>query len=227
MQKGQALDSFFGQKFRRNVRVPLSKLIEPLKYGATIRAGTLVLMASGDRTLRLRILEEDTPNKGFSEPLALNGYAAENKVSPNYLQWYLSQEAVREWLLQHAKGSVFLRVPRQTLYDLPVALPTSVQKLKDVGEVVITKTEDAFSKLIDELYRDYLHNFKTGRFRTAVVLAGAISEVILYQLLVEQEVDPKLLKDDRNLALGKMLDYVRLLRLDQNANFPLSDLMAI
>jgi hypothetical protein len=227
MDSENVLASFLDQKFRKNVRVSLSKLIDPVKYGSTIRRGTLVLMASGDRTLRLRILDKDTPNKGFSLPLQLNRYAAESKVSPNYLQWYLSQDAIRDWLLSNATGSVFLRVPRATLYALPVALPTSIQKLKDVGEVVISRGGDAFSALIDQLYRDYLHNFKAARFRTAVILAGAICEVILYQLLLEQDVNPKMLKEDRGLGLGKMLDYVRLLKLDQSHDFPLTHLFAI
>ena len=69
-------------------------------------------MASGNRRTRLRILDEDTQHKGFSEPLALNAFATEHKVTPNYLLWYLSQEAVTKYLLAHAKGAVFVRVPR-------------------------------------------------------------------------------------------------------------------
>jgi hypothetical protein len=219
--------SFLDQKFRKNKRVPLSKLIDAVKYGAQIRAGTLVLMASGDRTLRLRILEKDTPNKGFSEPLPLNSFAAENKVSPQYLQWYLSQEPVSEWLLSNATGSVFLRVPRPILHAVPVPLPTSALQPKAPKEVVLEKNDDEFSSLIRELHKDYLLNFKAARYRTAVILAGAISEVILYQLLIEQDVNPKILKKDRNLGLNKMLDYVRLLKLDQNDHFPMNHLVEI
>jgi hypothetical protein len=219
--------AFLDQKYRKNRRVPLSKLIDPVKYGALIRAGTLVLMASGDRTLRLRVLEKDTPNKGFSEPLPLNSFATENKVSPQYLQWYLSQEPVSEWLLSNARGSVFLRVPRPILRAVPVPLPTSALKPNGPNEVVLQKHDDEFSSLIRELHKDYLLNFKAGRYRTAVILAGAISEVILYQLLIEQDVNPKFLKEDRGLALGKMLDYVRLLKLDQNDHFPMNHLVEI
>lgn len=219
--------SFLDQKFRKSTRVPLSKLIDPIKYGALIRAGTLVLMASGDRTLRVRILEKDTPNKGFSEPLPLNSFAAKNKVSPHYLQWYLSQEPVSDWLLSNATGSVFLRVPRPILHALSVPLPTSALKAKTAEEIVLGRRDDEFSILIHELHKDYLLNFKAGRYRTAVILAGAISEVILYQLLIEQDVNPKILSGDRTLGLGKMLDYVRLLKLDRNDNFPMNHLVEL
>lgn len=221
------ISNFLDKKFRKNTRVPLDKLIEPIKHGTTIQAGTLVIMASGDRKLRLRILEKDTPHKGFSEPLRLNSYAGEHNITPNYLLWYLDLTPVRDYLLSHITGSVILRVPRKILHSLLVPLPTRPTKVKEVGEVVFQKTGDPFSELIDSLYKDYLLNFSSGRFRTAIILAGAISEVILYQLLLEQDVNTKILRDDRHLALGKMIDYVRLLKLDQNVDFPMTHLIEL
>jgi hypothetical protein len=53
------ITSFLDQKFRKAERVSLSKLIEPTKHGKTMQAGTLVVMASGDRRLRLKILDKD------------------------------------------------------------------------------------------------------------------------------------------------------------------------
>lgn len=59
------------------------------------------------------------------------------------------------------------------------------------------------------------------------VLAGAICEVVLYQLLVEQGVNQSLLKDDRALDLNKLLDYIRILKLEQEPGFPISQLVEI
>lgn len=221
------LASFWDRKFRKNVRVPLANLIDPIKHGNVIQAGTLVLMASGDRKLRLKLLETDTPHKGLSEPMLLNAFAHEHWVTPNYLLWYLSQEQIREYLLSHATGTVFLRVPKKILHSLPIALPTRVRKLKNLSEVVIARTGDPFSALIDEFYRDFHLNFTSGRFRTATILAGAICEVIVYQLLIDGGVSPKVLSVDRGLALAKMLDYVKLLKLDQSADFPMNHLQDI
>jgi hypothetical protein len=203
------------------------KLIEPMKHGTIMQAGTLVVMASGDRKLRLRILEKDTPHKGFSEPLKLNSYANKHNITPNYLLWYLSLTPVKDYLLLHLTGSVILRIPRKILYSIPVPLPTRANDIKEIDEVVLQKNEDQFSKLVDSFYRDYLHNYSSGRFHTAIILAGAIVEIILYQLLLEQDVNTKILKDDRHLALGKMLEYVRLLKLDQNAGFPMTHLVEL
>lgn len=221
------INSFLDKKFRSNVRVPLTKLIEPIKHGTLIQAGTLVVMASGDRKLRLRILENDTPHKGFSEPLRLNSYANENKITSNYLLWYLSHTPVKSYLLLHATGSVILRVPRKILYSLPVPLPTQKIKIKEIEEIVLQKAEDNFSKLVDSFYKDYLHNYSSGRFHTAIILAGAIVEIILYQLLLEQDIDTKVLRDDNHLAIGKMLEYIRLLKLDQNTDFPMTHLKTL
>lgn len=65
-------------------------------------------MALGDRKLRLKILDHDTPHKGFFESFSLNAFATEHKVTPNYLLWYLSLEPVANYLIKQAKGAVFL-----------------------------------------------------------------------------------------------------------------------
>lgn len=216
------ISNYLDIKFRKNIRVHLAKLIEPIKNGSIMQAGTLVVMATGDRKLRLRILEKDTLHKGFSEPLLLNSFAKEHNVTPNYLLWYLSLTPVRDYLLSHATGAVILRVPRKILHSIHVPLPTRPTKIKEVSEVVFQKGGDSFSTLINSFYKDYLYNYSDGRFRTAIILAGAMSEVILYQLLLEGGTNAKTLSEDNHLALGKMLKHVESLKLNQNPDFPIA-----
>lgn len=92
------LTSYLDSNFSTNKRVPLSALIEPIRTNELIPAGALVVMASGDRRLRLKVLEQDTPHKGFSQPLLLNEFATAHKITPHYLLWYLSQEPVANYL---------------------------------------------------------------------------------------------------------------------------------
>lgn len=221
------LNSFLGTKFSNNRRASLGSLVEHSRSGKTLSKGMLVVMASGDRKLRLKILDQDTPHKGFSEPLALNAFATEHKVTPNYLLWYLSHEPVASYLLEQANGAVFIRVPRKVLHALPVPLPTRVTKIKPMVEFSVTKTDNQFSMLIANLHNDYLLNTSNKRYRTAAILAGAICEVILYQLLVEQGVSQSLLKNDRTLGFNKLLDYIRILKLEQTPGFPMSQLAEI
>lgn len=221
------LASFLDTKFPKNKRVSLGELISPIRSKGIIPAGVLVVMASGDRRLRIKLLDRDTPHKGFSEPLALNEFAAEHKVTANYLLWYLSHEPVAKFLVDKATGAVFLRVPRKVLYAVPVPLPTRVTRIKPAIEFSVLKTNNQFSRLIADLHNDYILNLANSRFRTAAVLAGAICEVILYQLLVEQGVNSSLLKDDRALGFSKLLDYIRVLRLEQEPGFPVSQLVEL
>ena len=221
------VSSFLDKQFRNHKKVLLGELVQPVKRGTAIKKGTLVVVASGDRKLRLRILEEDTPHKGFSEPLSLNAHARELGITPNYLLWYLSQPPVKEYLVSHLKGSVILRIPREVLYDLRVPVPSRSLVVEKPDEVILESPESPFSTLISALYGDYRHNYSNGRFHTAVILAGAITEIILYQLLLEQDVNTKILKRDRNLTLGKMLEYVRLLKIDQHEGFPMTHLVEL
>jgi hypothetical protein len=221
------LNSYLDSKFSGNKRVPLSAFVGSIRSNETIPSGTLVVMASGDRRLRLKVLDHDTPHKGFSQPLPLNEFAVAHKVTAHYLLWYLSQELVAGYLVQNATGAVFLRVPRKLLLEIPVPLPTRVRKISSAIEYSPVKTNNEFSRLIAELNNDYLLNVKNARFRTALILAGATCEVILYQLLIEQGVKPSLLKDDRGLGFNKLLDYVRVLRLDAAPGFPMSQLVEL
>jgi hypothetical protein len=221
------LTSFLDSKFQKNKRVPLGALVSQIRSKEVIPAGVLVVMASGDRRLRIRLLDRDTPHKGFSEPLALNEFAVAHKVTPNYLLWYLSHEQVAGYLVEQATGAVFLRVPRKILHAVPVPLPTRVTRIKPAIEFSVVKTNNQFSRLIGDLHNDYLLNVANSRFRTAAVLAGAICEVVLYQLLIEQDVSPSLLKDDRALGFSKLLDYIRVLQLDRAPGFPMSQLVEL
>ena len=221
------LQSFVNKKFKGNKVKKLESLIDHLKHGRVIPEGTLVIMASGDTTLRLKILDKDTQHKGFSLPLIINQDAQSKGVSPNYLHWYLSHKEIKENLMNRATGSVILRVPRKYVYSLPVPMPVRPMKLLDSEEVVITNPNDPFRQSVNAFYEDYLLNVKHKRFRTAMILAGAICEAILYQLLLEEGVDKKLLDNDRSLGIGKMLAYLKLLKLDKKLNLPMSYLAGI
>lgn len=218
------LTSYLDSKFSGCKRVPLGSLVHKVRPGEVIPTGSLVLVAAGDRRLRLRTTPKETVRKSFSEPILPNEFAAEHKVTQAYLSWYLAQAEVANYLVENATGAVFVRVPRRFLHAIPVPLPVSVKRIKPVTEFSVVKTNNRFSKIIGEIHSDYLLNVANGRYRTATILAGAICEVVVYQMLVEHGVNPKLLRDDHGLGMSKMLDYIRVLKIDETPGFPISQL---
>ncbi len=227
MSQVASLDGFVGNKFKGHKVQKLASMIDHLKHGQTIPRGTLVVMASGDAKLRLKILDKDTPHKGFSTPLKLKKTAVERGVTPEYLRWYLSQQGVADELMRHARGSVILRVPKPVLESISVPIPKKPREWPAQGDVVLQKEMDEFTRVIGMFYEDFRLNVQHNRYRTAVILAGAICEAMLFQLLVESGVDKGLLEEDRQLALGRLIKYVKLLKLDKEFGVPVNHIQEI
>lgn len=226
MEPSLNFNSFIGKRFQGHKIQKLASMIDYLKHGQIIPRGTLVIMASGSTHLQLKILEKDTPHKGFSMPLPIRDSALAKGITPNYLHWFLSQSEISSELMQHARGSVFLRIPKIIIDQIPVPIPRKIQDWPSQANLILKKDTDEFKSLIAMFYEDFQLNVKHKRYRTAVILAGAICETMLFQLLIECGVEKNLLEEDK-LALGGLIKYVKLLKLDKELGIPLNHIQEI
>ena len=215
------------QYFSKSQKVKLSSIIDKSKRGTIIPKDTLVVMPFVNGEVRLKILEKDTPDKGFSIPLKLNDVGLKKGLSPHYLSWFLKHDFVIEYMLPNVQGSVFPRIPKKLLFDMDIPIPAKKFVLDDNNDTSFLKTDNPFRKLIRMYYEDYLFNLDKERYNTAVILAGAISEILLYQLLLENDVHKNILTNDNSLGMAKLITYVQLLKLDKNLNFPLTHFHAL
>lgn len=216
-------NSGLDSKFKGNHKVILGDYIIKTKRDRIIPKGTLVIMPSSG-AISLKILEKDTQDKGFSTPFVVSEAGSKLGITAQYLLWFFKQDFVTEYHITTATGTVMPRIPKQVLYDLKIPLPihsyNAHKKEKDESVII---TDSPFKKLIDKFYEDYRFNFDKAKYTTSVILAGAIAEAILYQLLIDSDVDSKILDNDRALGFGKLITYIKLLKLnEQLEKFPLN-----
>ncbi len=221
-------NSFINKKFQHQRRPKLETLIKKVKIGEIIPEGTLVLKPFGASQLKVEISENDTANKNIFIPLILNDLAESENITPNYLHWFLSLDKTKEYLSSQALGTVFLSIPKPIIYSLPIPAPKhNFIEEEILGETVITKKNESFKKLFNQFYSDYDFNLKKGNYNTANILAGAITEAILYQTLLDNGFDKNLLQNDKNLGLGKLISYFKEFNLVKKIPVPMTHIEVV
>ncbi|MDB5268969.1 MAG: hypothetical protein JWP58_2009 [Hymenobacter sp.] len=231
MHNTDSLPKYIGnldKTFRHNIKKPLGNYLTKSKRNSTIPVGTLVIMPS-TLVLSLKILDRDTPDKGFSIPLLINEAGKIHGITPHYLLWFFRFHFVNKYLVDDGRGTVLPRIPWQTILKLPIPLPI-YKNNSTAGEGASNDvfSDKAFRKLIINFYEDYRLNYESRRFTTSIILAGAISEAILYRLMVNSDLDLKTLEEDHSLTLGKLINYAKLLKIPEKLDyFPLTHFQEI
>ncbi|MBV6625727.1 MAG: hypothetical protein KI793_22835 [Rivularia sp. (in: Bacteria)] len=205
------------QKFKHHKFKPLSELLLNLsgknKY---VEPGTLVFFPVIHGEIRFKTSDEPQELKHGLFAIVVNDQGIKLGITPIYIQWFLTQDFVVSFLSKVSQGTVMPRIPRKTLYSLQIPIPKQSFAENVQDEIKLTTP---FRVYVQNYYQQYSLNYKYNNFDTCAILAGAICEAILYQLLIDNGVNKKILDDDHGIGLGKLITYVRLLRLDEQLKF--------
>jgi excinuclease UvrABC nuclease subunit len=107
--------------------------MEAMKEHHLAHRGDLVFRSRGHVTTAAILLED--PGKAVvAAPLLRIRVRKEDKVLPEYLNWYISQRDAQIFLTSRAKGTVQKMISKQAIEDLEVALP-SLEKQKNIVEL--------------------------------------------------------------------------------------------
>ncbi|MGS0824539.1 hypothetical protein ACVBIO_01885 [Shewanella sp. 0m-8] len=203
----------------------LSSLIEDIPKSETeIPAGTLVLAPAIQGNFIFRRLDKPKLSKYSVIPFVLSKKGIDLGITEEYLQWFFTHDCLSEHWNDVAIGGVLRLIPTKILLNTIVPIPKNKITGSIKSEIAVTSP---FCDYIKTFYEQYRINFKHEQYSTCAILAGVISEAILYQLLLENDVKRNLLDNDSSLGLGKLVTYLELLQLDKSLELNLQNFKAI
>lgn len=225
------LEKAINKNFKGQKRIEFRNLIE--YKSLFIPKDTLMFIPiSPNRKILFKKSEEDREKRFWntlSLPIILTSLAKNNIVTESYISWFFSREFIGEYFSKIAVGSSQPRISHKDILNIKVPIPkiNSIQQNLPESQFVKTDESERFRRLLNNYYHDFQFNFNNERYSICAIIAGAIIEIILYRLLLDNDVDENLLEKDNNLGLGKLINYVRLLKLDEKYEVPLSSIIEV
>jgi hypothetical protein len=199
--------SLLNKTFKDSIKIPLSQLTNKI-VNNVIEKGDVIIKNFPDGRLVFEIAK--TITKGKSNWIRYR--IIDKRVSPEYLLWFLSKKEIMHYLSIHATGSVIRVIPPKFIEELSIPLPTVINLKNRRSKLSLSYGDSSIRKIIQSFYQDYQENFDMNRFDTAIILAGAICEAILYESLIELGVSEKILS--QNKTLGQLIEFAQIKELD-------------
>ena len=206
----KAYQKLFSRKFKNQPKHPLSENYEVKRHVETDRE-CIYMGASVSGVLKFELLTKPESGRSYYTLIIPK---EDSPFTAQYLLWLLNHQEVQDYLMLFTVGSIQPTIATNTLESL--LIPTPKKVVKSSKEIIINSVGSAYRRLLKKYYEDYLLNFNNGSYMTAAILAGAIAEVIIYELLLESDIEERLIDGK---TLGGLIRDVELLKLDQVHGF--------
>lgn len=167
----------------------------------------LVIQPSTSNKINYQIVIKPQQEKRYYTTIV----AKTKEVSVFDIFHFLNYKEVQDYLSLQLKGAVLLTLSNKTIKNLRIPKPKislGVSDIKTKKGTIQSRTNE-FTNFITLYYEQYLDAMKRDKLIAATMLAGAISEAILYQFLIDCNITKELLEQRglggliRDVKLGK------------------------
>jgi hypothetical protein len=214
-------EKFLNKKFSDNVKVPFKKLVEKVNNDES-QIGDIIIFNYIEAKLKIEVIQKNKKTKKFIHNVFR---VIDDRVSAQYILWIFSQNEVKEYIKIHAVGSLLRHIPLQVIENLMIPIPRLLDKNSSKNRITISTNHNPVREVIKNFYLDYQENFNSNRYNTAIILAGAICEAILYESLIEVGIPEKILS--QNKTLGTLIEYAHIKELDKHYKINLTHFESI
>ncbi|WP_301099843.1 restriction endonuclease subunit S [Otariodibacter sp.] len=134
--------------------------MDTIKENHFVKRGDLIFRSRSNNNTSA-ILLADLDKAVIAAPLFIIRVTKEDKILPEYLNWYIGQRDAQIFLASRSEGTVQTMISKQALEDLPIALP-SLEKQKHIVELAdLSAREQILLSALAERRKCYISGLLT------------------------------------------------------------------
>lgn len=213
-------NDLLNKKFKDCLKVPFRDLTEEISNGQ-VEKDDIIIKNLPNGKLAIEIAKKSQKVKSVWAKYRV----CDKRVSSQYILWHFSNKEVKDFMGVHAIASVLGQIPLSIIENLVIPIPKLLIHNSTKNKVTVSTKKNAVREIIRRYYEDYQENYNANRFDTAIILAGAICEAILFEALVEVGISESILS--RNKTLGTLIEYAQIKELDKIFNVNLTHFESI
>lgn len=169
-----------------------------------------VVESSSRGNISFKVITDNAKKRRYDITIISKG----DEISVFDLMHFIDHKEVKDYLSIQLRGSVIQRLPIEAIEKLQIPLPKIKLAAQDVNlsSGKLTPVVNEFKMFISQYYQEYSNALRENQLVAATMLAGAISEAILYQVIIDSGVEASLLE---NRGLGGLIRDVKLGRFNE------------